>query len=228
MKFNYDGNEIDLTLDETHLPLMKWAETNKTFKEEPFLRFLRDNEIITSDSVVMDIGSFIGNHVVYYSKIIGVKKVIAFEPTKRSYNILKENIEKNEVTNIHTFNVAIASKVGFAKCEIRKATNPAKNKWYEVNESDDECVLSMCLNDFELEPIDFIKIDVEGMELKVLKGGLGVIEVSSPVLMIEVMKENLLEFEILMSNLNYKRFGEDVFTLHRHKKANTLLYKRNY
>jgi len=226
MKFNYEGTNIDITLDETHVSLMKWAKTNKTFKEEPFLRYLKDNKIIDSNSVVMDIGSFIGNHVIYYSKIIGVSRVIAFEPTLRSFNILNKNLNKNSVNNVHLFNAAIGQYGGFAECNIRKETNPAKNQWFETPEAGLNSVITMTINDFLHEPIDFIKIDIEGMEMFALRGGIDLIDSKSPVLMVEVMKENLFQFELLMAKLGYSMIGEDVFTLHKDKKANTLLYKR--
>jgi len=226
MKFTYDGIDIDITLDETHTSLMKWAETNNTFKEEPFLRFLKENNIMTSNSVVMDIGSFIGNHIIYYSKIIGVERVIAFEPTLRSYDILIENLLKNDVKNVHLFNAAVTSEVGFAECNIRKESNPAKNQWFESSNSGLDSVVTMTISDFIHEKIDFIKIDTEGMEMFALRGGIDLIDSQSPVLMVEVMKENLYPFELLMAKLNYTRIGKDVFTLHRDKKANTLLYKR--
>jgi FkbM family methyltransferase len=224
LNFVYDDIGIDIVLDERHDYLMKWSIENKTFREENLLRFLKDYNIITKESVVLDVGSYIGNHVIYFSKVIGAKKVIAFEPTLFSFNILEKNVEINTLKNVEINNLAVLSKSGFAKCNIRRENNPAKNQWHECNE---KLTKSVSLSEFIKEKVDFIKIDVEGMELEVLSGGKELIKKYSPYLMVEVMKYNLQEFELLMKDLNYTRIGEDVFKLNREKKANTILYKSN-
>lgn len=225
MKFTYNEIDINIKLDKNHIPLMKWAETNQNFREELFLRFLKDNKIINKESVVLDVGSYIGNHVIYYSKIIGVKKVIAFEPTINSFNILQENIKNNNIRNVECNNIAVLSKTGYAKCNIRKKINPATNQWYN-GDNIGNCVPSVILSNFVKEKIDFIKIDVEGMELEVLLGSKELIEKYSPYLMVEVLKENLNDFLTIIKNLNYTRIGKSVFTLNKELKLNTLLYKR--
>lgn len=225
MNFIYNDIEIDMTLDKGHIPLMKWSIENKTFREETFLRFLKDHNIVTKESVVLDVGSYIGNHVIYFSKIIGVKKVIAFEPTALSFNILQKNIKNNNIKNVESNNIAVLSKSGFAKCNIRSEKNPAKNQWCESN---DTLIKSISLSEFIKEKVDFIKIDVEGNELEVLEGGKELIKKYLPYLMVEVMKNNLDDFELFMKDLNYTQIGKEVFTLNRKKKANTILYKSDY
>lgn len=226
MKFKYNKINININLDKNHIPLIKWASKNQNFREEPFLRFLKDNKIINKESTVLDVGSYIGNHVIYYSKIIKVKKVIAFEPTIRSFNILQENIKNNNIKNVEYNNLAVSSKIGFAECNIRKKRNPAANQWYNVDNLTINCVQTITLSEFIKEKVDFIKIDVEGMELKVLSGGEELIKKYSPYLMVEVMKENLNDFLLIMKKWKYNRIGKSVFTLNKDFKLNTLLYKR--
>lgn len=226
MKFKYEGKEIEIILDENHPRLIKWASEHRTFKEEPMLRYLKDNEIITPLSVVMDVGSYIGNHVIYYSKIIGVQRILSFEPTLRSFNILLQNLAVNNISNVDAYNAAISKKTGFAECNIRTEDNPAKNQWFETSGAGLTSVTTFRISDFDFDTIDFIKIDVEGMELLALEGGIDLIEKQGPTIMIETFKSNLPQIESIMRNLHYTRIGDEVFTLHRHKKANTLLFKR--
>lgn len=225
MNFTYDGIDVDLTLDEKQKKIVGWLKTN-TFKEIIWLEFLRDKKIITPESIVVDVGSYIGNHVVYFSKILGAKKVIAFEPTPRVFDILQENIKNNNLQNIEAYNLAVSSKSGYTKCKVRKENNPAKNKWYRTEKYTPECVQSVTLSKHVSEKVDFIKIDNEEMEMEALMGGIELIKKYSPYLMVEVSKANLGEFETLMKKLNYNRIGKKTFTLKRGSKINNLLLQR--
>jgi len=230
VEFTYEKERIKMRLDEHHESLLRWASSDKklTFREEPMLRYLKDQQIIGPGSTVVEVGAYIGNHVIFYSKIVGVRAVIAFEPTLRSFGILKENIEKNELDNVLTYNYAVANMIGLSKCNIRKENNPAKNQWFLTKETDGDCIPTVTL-DSEVGDVtvDFIKIDAEGMEIEVLKGGEETIKRDSPTLMVEILKENLEEFERLMADWDYQMIDAKPFPLNRTKKANTLLYMRN-
>ena len=70
-----------------------------------------------------------------------------------------------------------------------------------------------CLN--ISEKIDFVKIDVEGAELRVLDGAQALIERSRPSMFVEVNNENLSGFAKMLEGMNYqvvyrnKRYAEN-------------------
>ncbi|BFU59512.1 MULTISPECIES: FkbM family methyltransferase [Rodentibacter] len=73
------------------------------------------------------------------------------------------------------------------------------------------------IDSLQLERIDFIKIDVEGMELSVLTGALESIKRHKPIMTIEILKSNQQEIINLLAPLNYKFFpmGINLLAVHQ-------------
>ena len=70
------------------------------------------------------------------------------------------------------------------------------------------------LDDLEIENVDFIKIDVEGHEIEVLKGATKTIRESRPVVLIEVKQEHLESVTASFQALNFQHWSvEDFFHL---------------
>ena len=243
MKFKYEGHLIELVFTDECDYLAKQAIRSGTFFEEHFLRYLRDNKVIGSNSVVMDIGACVGNHTVYFSKIIGVKKVISIEPTLQSFKALQRNVELNSLDNVVCKRVVVSSNDGMAKCFVKKPDNIGANRWVPVGENakplfgpdgkaynaditeDSIYVKTVTLTDIVNEKIDFIKMDVEDAENMIIETGKDVIREYRPGLMVEVSRHNLERFEDLMKELDYVQTGESVFAKNRSKKTSTVLYK---
>ena len=127
--------------------------------------------------IVFDVGAFIGLYTLFASKCVGKGgKVYAFEPVPISYEFLIKNIKVNRINNVVPLNVALADYSGYTKLYI-----PQNTKYYaeasmipttstihytvKVNTLDD------VVQQYHLDRIDLLKIDVEGAELMVLKGG---------------------------------------------------------
>ena len=224
IEFNYNNYNIKVICPQ-HEYLFRHMKKHKTFFEEHYLRFLRS--IINSKSVVVDVGAFLGTHTIYFSKILNAKKVISIEPTKRSYEILCDNIKLNDLENVETHRVAVGSSKGIGRCCIGKASNSGTNKWgILIKEKGGEGeVPAVLLTDVVKEKIDLIKIDVETSEIEVLKGASDIIKQYKPYIMVEVSKINLNRFEKMLEELNYVYVATEIFTRNPMKKANTFLIK---
>lgn len=155
------------------------------------------SKFIMKDDVVFDIGSNIGAFTVPFAKKVGeLGQVYAFEPQKVIYELLQDNVNKNKLKNVKVFNVGIGkkkeelelneidySKVGnfggvSFKYDSSSFTKNIKNKKYKVK------IIS--LNEFmEIEKCNFMKIDVELMELDILTGGKNFLKKFRPILWIE-------------------------------------------
>ena len=155
------------------------------------------SKFIMKDDVVFDIGSNIGAFTVPFAKKVGeLGQVYAFEPQKVIYDLLQDNVNKNKLKNVKIFNVGMGkkkeelelneidySKVGnfggvSFKYDSSSFTKNIKNKKYKVKITN--------LNEFmEIEKCNFIKIDVELMELDILTGGKNFLKKFRPILWIE-------------------------------------------
>lgn len=222
IEFKYGNHNIKINCDQ-HEYLFKYITKHKNFFEETYLRFLKN--IINDESVVVDVGAHIGNHTIYFSKVLEAKKVISIEPTRRSYEVLCDNIELNDLRNVTTYRVAAGSSSGIGKCCVRKSSNSGANSWgISVEEVGNEGEVSVVLlDDIIKEKVDFIKIDVETFEIDVLKGAFNIIKEYSPDIMIEVSRNNLNVFEKMMNEFNYIYTGAKVFEKNTKAKASSLL-----
>jgi FkbM family methyltransferase len=180
---------------------------------------------LTKEDIVVEVGSYIGDHTVYLSKLCN--KVYAFEPTLRNYYQLCANLLLNECKNVVISNKIIANDE-----IVRFALEEDGDKFYldlENNASGARfinCVgksmdyrkvkvtekLDTIIN--EVLPIKILKIDTEGMDLSVLKGSTRLINRDNPIIIFEynnyVAHEKFQEYvEFLDSiNYNYKQIGE--------------------
>jgi len=135
------------------------------------------------DKVVIDAGANVGIFSAYAAKL-GARKVYAFEPVKKTFEILKRNIAANGLKGIVVpINKALGKAKGKERISYLYAGDAgASMKLAPVRESQIADVTT--IDDF-MEGrgrIDFIKMDVEGYEEEVLTGGRRAIGKYKPVL----------------------------------------------
>lgn len=167
--------------------IQKYILLNDCYYEDAYLFYVTKvfkGVINMENSTVVDVGANIGNHSLYFVKECKANKVIAFEPIKETFKILKKNIEINELKGrIIPYNCGIGDKNinGFAN-----GYNMANIGATSLREAMDGNIEIHTLDDFEIEDnIVLIKIDVEGFEGKVIKGALKTIERCHPIIMLE-------------------------------------------
>ncbi len=125
---------------------------------------------------VFDIGANIGQYTLLSAKIVGKKgKVYSFEPSIKVYNNLKSNVDINNFENVIINNIALGD------CEETTYLNESNDGAYSsigeplVETTHKTKINVTTLNKYiqtnKIKKIDLIKIDVEGFELMVLKGG---------------------------------------------------------
>lgn len=122
--------------------------------------------------IVFDLGSYVGCFTIIASKLVGSKgKVISFEPDSVSYRKLLANIKLNKLTNVIAINKGIFdsdSKKKFYARTSRGSSFIFENE-YQKTIDIDVSKLDTISKELNLIP-NFIKMDVEGSELHVLKG----------------------------------------------------------
>lgn len=121
---------------------------------------------------IFDVGANIGYYTLQFAQRTD-GKVYAFEPMNYLYKTLLKNIELNELNNVYPEKKIVSDQVGKQRIYFSGMDNTAASS--VVNQTEIyEDVSSINLDQFckekNVESIDLIKIDVEGFELKVLKG----------------------------------------------------------
>ena len=133
-------------------------------------------EHIKEGDVVIDAGAFIGDHTIAYTKAVGTKgSVIAFEPNPIAFQCLIHNCP-----SVYAFNYGLNSHAGRSFLQIDENVGASSLG------GSGELVKLMCLDELNLDRLDFIKMDVEGYEVEALKGGIHLINKFRPKMWIEV------------------------------------------
>lgn len=177
--------------------------------EDGTISFLEKN--LKRGDIFLDVGANIGLMSCSMSKKIGEKgKIYAIEPEIKNFNKLKENIKINNINNIHVHKIALSSNEGESilygdkgEASLIDYNNELKREKVKLTTMD------IFLKNKEIP--NAIKIDVEGYELEVLKGGIETLKEHGPVLCIEVshlhpQKGSISEMFALLKKLNYKIF----------------------
>jgi len=128
---------------------------------------------------VFDIGAYVGDTALWFSKAVGPQgKVYAFEPEPSNFEKLKANLERNKVTNVIPLQLALSENEG----EMQIASGGGSSAITET--AGDTSVKVTTVDKFveanKLPRVGFIKMDVEGHELKVLAGARETIKTFKP------------------------------------------------
>lgn len=125
---------------------------------------------------VIDVGANIGYYSMIASKHIGPNGVVyAFEPDQENYDLLKQNINLNNLSNVKPYQLALSNKTGEETLYL-SSYNKGDHRLYQPENANRKTVTinATTLDDFchqqQLQKIDIIKIDVQGAEGLVLEG----------------------------------------------------------
>ena len=166
--------------------------------------------------VCVDIGANIGYYALLESKIIGsTGEVIAIEPAPITFRYLEKNLKYRSKSKFHTYNLACSDVDTTSYFLVNKKSNISKI----VNDSDKilDGTKKILVKTKKLDTIllksekkiDFLRMDIEGNELKVILGAKNTIEKFKPIIQTEIhskilgysQTKSLLEF---FQNQNYE------------------------
>ncbi|MGK7886958.1 MAG: FkbM family methyltransferase [Crocosphaera sp.] len=157
--------------------------------------------------VCLDIGANIGTFSIPVAKLVGMEgRVFSFEPFAKTYELLDNNLKLNDVSDI----VEPQAKVVSDHIQNLKSRPTPKNMgatWFkEDNTSSENSLLATTLDSWhqehpDINSIDFVKIDVEGMEIKVLKGASKILTNYKPILYIEVCEAHYQRYGFSIKDL---------------------------
>lgn len=168
---------------------------------EPELQeYIRAN--VRPGMVCFDIGANIGTMSVHLGNRVGSQgRVYAFEPMPRVCDRLIRNIEANGLSEVVKVNqLALSDSKGTADFGVADETKPNQGMGSLVNTVNEVVTGRLVVNTITLDgfveengisQIDLMKIDIQGAEPKLLKGGIKTLTTLSPDLLMEVSPADL-------------------------------------
>lgn len=137
--------------------------------------------------VVVEAGAHIGADTLPLAQRIGpAGKLYAFEPQRLLHQVLCANLAMNGITNVYAPWAALGAKLGLAMVPTLDYTTPHNFGAVSlIGGGDGDLVPVTAIDRLDLPSCSLIKIDVEGMELDVIRGAYKTISKFNPVLYVE-------------------------------------------
>ena len=203
-EFNYKKQVIKFYLPLLNDWVQKVIHDTKNFYEIGMLEDIKER--VGEGKTIVDVGANIGNHTVYFSKVCKAKKVYSFEPQKKIFEILKRNVQlNNDNEEVELFNMGVGEERMFANANVIDKNN------YGMTRLDKNVNGTIVINSLDKilfnksKNIDMIKIDVEGMEIDVLKGAKEILRKFKPLIYIEAGNdEEFKDVSVFLSQYGYK------------------------
>lgn len=168
-------------------------ELGKKYFNEPFF-------VPTENEVFVDVGALDGKTILDFVEWCDnkYKKIYSFEPDVSSYKTTKETIINEQIRNVVLQNIGLWSKKTKLKfCGISSNGSMVSENGSEIIEVDklDNIIID--------EDVTFIKLDIEGSELRALQGAENIIKKNKPKLAISVYKNkrDILDILVYIHNL---------------------------
>ena len=171
--------------------------------EEEVLQWLKKRRYET----IIEIGANIGIYTLVFSQIVGADgEVYSFEPSREAYRRLLQNLAVNATRNVHTFQCAVTTSIGFAKFyepEDHLTNGSLSLEFASTFSPQVRSSMVMTLNGANLQQLIpmgrrvLLKIDVEGAESRVLRSLQKLIESYKPDIVIEVLETSVEELNSL-------------------------------
>ncbi|GAB4144471.1 MAG: hypothetical protein Tsb009_16140 [Planctomycetaceae bacterium] len=167
------------------------------------------DQILTEGQLVIEAGANIGVHTLFFARRVGEQgRVLAFEPQRLAFQALCGNMALNSITNTFCWNMGLSDTPGEMSIPMLDPRKP--NNFGGVEMTTDgvgDIVPVTTIDQLALPQCDFIKVDVEGMEEKVLRGAAETIRKFKPILYVECdrmdREESLLR---CLDSLGYQMF----------------------
>lgn len=172
--------------------ISRWCEEHGKLDFDNFIVPFFVNKMHEGD-VVIDGGGNIGDHALAYSKAVGKRgSVVSIEAGALAYKCLKHNIARFPDNNVMGIQAALG-EVGGKPVKLDVIENVGASHCVQLQEKDliegGTYITTLAIDYIRGQigkKIDFIKLDVEGWEVKALIGAGNTLKHDRPKLMIEV------------------------------------------
>lgn len=143
---------------------------------------------------VIDVGANIGLYTLLASTLVGpAGRVVAIEPSSENCRLILLSLDANQAENVELLPLALDRGRGWSNLSGHFGSNGGlvSGDAASLTSGWSEIVPTFALDDLVEGPVDFLKIDVEGAEGRVVAGAQRILETSRPVIATELSLEML-------------------------------------
>ena len=193
-----------------------WYENSDEFyelKKEIFGENCYYMESDIESPLIIDAGAHIGMTVIYFKMLFPNARIIAFEPIGANFELLKKNIEENQLENVEIYQAVVAPKSGRLRIHEpigegawKSGAGIIPKGWRGIQTNQEIKVEAIGIQEILQDKIDLFKMDIEGMEYEVIRNMGSAIKMISN-LMIEVHPRKDHRIEEIIKTLEQNRFN---------------------
>ncbi len=147
-----------------------------TYKEIFQDEIYKFNPQLVSDGIILDCGANMGLSVLYFAINYPNHTIIAFEPEAAVFEILQENVKTFQLSNVFIHNKAVWTEITELIFHSDGGMGGRLNATYQNSLAEVTKVKTVELKSLLNEKVDFLKIDIEGAEVEVLKDCKGMLK----------------------------------------------------
>ncbi len=158
---------------------------------------------------MLDIGSSFGFYALSYAQAAGPgSRVWACEPTPATCALLRESIRLNQFAHVTLLETAVGAESG--RCRLMSAASSELNSVDAARGTLDAAMapLDALAAEHDFGAVDFLKLDVEGHEAQVIRGGRAFFAQQSPLVMLEIKVVDTVDYSAaaMLEGLGYSLY----------------------
>lgn len=238
MQFEYNNKNFTFAGTSANDHIYKRITNSRTFYEIELLKYIAKTMSHSgfNNTVAIDVGANIGNHSVFLQSFVA-EHIICVEPNPNTLPTLKKNLDNN-IRNYTIYENGLGETSGRGNISLPDgATNNIGMAQLIPGSGEIEIItLDYMVADWQNkhnnhDPILLIKVDVEGMELSVLKGAIKTINKYKPELFLEAAsRPELKQLKSYLKSIDYlplRRFsGTPVYHFSYKPSISTIIESR--
>jgi FkbM family methyltransferase len=145
------------------------------------------NSLVDPGDSVIDVGANVGFMTLLLASRVGPRgRVVAFEPTDGAWARLRRNLALNEFPQVKAEKLAVGDADGVVARAKIQSSYRVDGKDVVAEQEFDVVTLDAYVARAAMDRLDFVKIDVDGMEPHVLRGGRETLRLLRPALLFEI------------------------------------------
>jgi FkbM family methyltransferase len=196
------GIRLCLPAQLTHISTHVFLEKENWFEDEA--DFIA--RVAEPAGRMLDIGCSFGFYALSYAQAAGPgSRVWAFEPTPETCALLRESIRLNQFAQVTLLETAVGAESG--RCRLMSEASSELNRVDAERGTLDVAMapLDVLAAEHGFDAVDFIKLDVEGHEAQVVRGGRAFFAQQSPLVMLEIKAASSVDYSAasMLEELGY-------------------------